>query len=263
MAQSTLTQLAPDALADYLDTQQLGHGAVRATVLHHTWKPRAWQYQGRETIAAIRQFHVQSRGWSDIGANFYACPDSTVFTGRPLSRTNWAHALVTKDYRSLEPAVQQLAGHNVQWFNHYALGVETVADFDNESLAEDQPAARSLETALQVLAAVHAYYNLPVSRLFFHRDVSRKSCPGAQLDRTDIRRRLNMVLTGGQRWGDGPLQGVILMRDGEQVNYPGLMYSGQAYVHTRALEWACPGADLFPEHIPTQRKLYVRLPTLG
>lgn len=197
MAKSTLTQMAPtlEEFGAWLRGQRPGHGAVKATVLHHTWSPAAAQYKGRPTIEAIRRYHVQDRGWSDIGANAYACPDGTVFTGRPLSASNWAHAQVSLSRPEAE--AKALAGGDAGWFNKYAFGLETVANFDAEDPYGDGAAAKSYETAMRVLEVVHRVYGLPPSRLFFHRDVADKSCPGRKLDRARVRADLARRLGGG------------------------------------------------------------------
>lgn len=196
MAKSTLTQMAPtlEEFGAWLRSQRPGHGAVKATVLHHTWSPAAAQYKGRPTIEAIRRYHVQDRGWSDIGANAYACPDGTVFTGRPLSASNWAHAQVSLSRPEAE--AKALSGGDAGWFNKYAFGLETVANFDAEDPYGSGAAAKSYETALRVLEVVHRVYNLPAERLFFHRDVADKSCPGRKLDRARVRADLARRLAG-------------------------------------------------------------------
>lgn len=192
---STLTPLQPTlaSFGAWLRSQTPGHGSVKASVFHHTWLPTAAQYQGRETIVGIRRYHMEGRGWSDVGANAYACPSGEVITGRPLSASNWSHALVSRS--NVEAEAKALCGGDTGWFNKYAFGLETVANFDVEPL-HSGPSGASLETALRVLTVVHTVYGLPASRLFLHRDVAAKSCPGTQIDRAAIRAELDRRLRG-------------------------------------------------------------------
>ena len=194
-AMSTLTPLAPtmEELGQWLQRQTPGHGTVKATVLHHTWSPSAAEFQGRSTIEAIRRYHMEVRGFSDIAANAYACPDGTVITGRPLSAGNWAHALVSRSHPEAEAAA--IAGGNKQFFNYYAFGLETVANFDREPI-HSGPSGVSYETALQVMTVVHTVYRLLPDRLFFHRDIADKTCPGTRLDRATFRAELGRRLRG-------------------------------------------------------------------
>lgn len=195
MAHSTLTPLAPtmQEFGEWLQQQTPGHGSVRATVLHHTWSPNAAQFAGRSTIESIRRFHMETRGFKDIAANAYACPNGTVITGRPLTESNWAHALISRQH--VEAEALALAGGNKLFFNQYAFGLETVANFDDEP-THSGPSGVSYETALRVMTVVHTLYKLPANRLFFHRDVADKSCPGDNVHRPDFRAELNRRLKG-------------------------------------------------------------------
>jgi hypothetical protein len=188
MSESTLTPFDPTAEGFTKWLKSPGFRTPRATVLHHTWGPTAAEFKGRSTIVAIRRYHVEVRGFSDIAANAYACPDGKVTTGRPLDRENWAHALISRARPEAEALA--LAGGDKQWFNSYGFGLETVANFDAEDPFGQGPAGRSFQCALNVLTVVHRTFNLPANRLFFHRDVADKSCPGAKLDRTVVRNLL-------------------------------------------------------------------------
>ena len=117
MSRSTLESLRPteDSLGKWL--ARPGYREVLATVLHHTFSPTAASYAGRNTIVGIRKYHMQQRGWSDIGANAYACPDGQVFTGRPLDEDNWAHAYVSRE--KPEKEAWALCGHDRDWYNKH------------------------------------------------------------------------------------------------------------------------------------------------
>ena len=194
MSHSTLTVLEPteDSLGRWL--QSPGFRKPLATVLHHCYSPSAAQYRGRQTIVGVRQYHVDVNGWHDIGAEGYACPDRTVVTGRPLDEANWCHAAITRVHPEAE--AWAISGGVRQWFNRNAFGLETVANFDKEDPYGDGLAARSYQTALKALAVVHRLFGIPVSRLFFHRDVADKTCPGKLLTRTRVRTELASLLAG-------------------------------------------------------------------
>jgi len=181
VSKSTLTVLEPtdDSFGSWLRTP--GFRRPLATVLHHTYSPDAHQYHGRDSIIAIRSYHMHTRGFSDIAANAYACPDGTVVTGRPLDTRNWAHAFISRT--NPEAELLATAGHDRMWLNHYAFGLEMVGNFD----VEDPDKSRAFEVAVDVLALVHRLCNIPTDRLFFHRDAAEKSCPGTKLNRAVVR----------------------------------------------------------------------------
>jgi len=181
-----------DFVNEYLPAQR-PRRSIKATFLHHTWRPRREDYHGAGTIEGIRDYHVNSRGWSDIGTNAYAAPDGTVYNGRPLSWSNYCHALRKKPWADCPADYREIATTATSWPNHYAFGIETIGNFDDE----DPAASLAMNTALAVLAAVHRLYNLPPERLFLHRDVAYKTCPGSRVTRAwaraEVARRLGQA----------------------------------------------------------------------
>lgn len=188
MAGSTLTPLEPtmEELGEWLRTPCFR--APKATVLHHTWRPVASQYRGLQTIVDIRDYHMNNVGTADIMANAYACPDGKVFSGRPLSAENWAHAHISRD--DPEAEAWQAAGQDRMYFNHYGFGLETIGNFDEE----DPAASSAFRVAIATLAVVHRVFSIPVEQLFFHRDVADKTCPGTRVAREEVRRLVQEAL---------------------------------------------------------------------
>lgn len=172
-----------------------------ATVMHHT-ATLASAYKGRSTIVGHRNYH-KGLGWSDIGAQSYACPDGTVFTARPLDVANFCHAYIAR-----KKPVGNLANywHNDRQYLNCtapAFGLETNAHFTRENPWVPGPAANALECALKVLAVVHRTFGIPVEKCFFHRQAEDKDCPGAHLDLDDFRAEL--VRRIGQQPDKSPL----------------------------------------------------------
>lgn len=212
MSRSTLTELEPtmEEFGAWLKTP--GFRAPGATVLHHTWSPDAAQYRGRESIAAIRSYHMHNRGASDIMANAYATPDGTIITGRPLDTANWAHAYISRS--DPEAEAWAWAQHDRMAFNRRGFGIETVGNFD----VEDPDGSRAFTVALQALAVVHNYFGIPTHRLFFHRDVADKSCPGTRLDRAVVRDMLGRMMA---------TKVPLVVLDGKQVDCEPGIHDGE------------------------------------
>ena len=190
-AMSTLSQVSPDmeGAGAWLKAQTPGHGSVQAIVFHHTEDPAAADFQGLSTIEGIKAYHM-SKGWSDIGAQFYTCPDGSVYTGRPISDLNWCHA--GAPWRSdVEEEAAAISGMDDTWFNSYAIGIETVANFDNEDPFGTGPASHSYECTMKLMVTICQLYGLDSSKVFFHRNVSDKTCPGMKLSRADVREDLH------------------------------------------------------------------------
>lgn len=173
--------------------RQRGYRNLQATFLHHTWSPDAQSYRGMASVEGIRQYHINNRGWSDIGANCYCAPDGAIYTARPLDYSRgYAHALIRRSWSDLPSELRDIVPYGAtKWPNHYAFGVETIGDFDTE----DPKTSRAMKTSLDVLALVHELWNIPTKRLFLHRHVADKSCPGDRVSaswaRTQLANRLN------------------------------------------------------------------------
>ena len=62
---------------------------------------------GLDKVKEIRRWHVEERGWSDIGYHFIIDRDGIVYEGRPVSRIG-AH---TKGYNKASIGVCLIGGH--------------------------------------------------------------------------------------------------------------------------------------------------------
>ncbi len=222
-----------ESLGAWLKRQRPARGSVRATVLHHTWAPTAAQFAGRSTIEAVRRYHMGTLGWRDIGANLYAAPDG-VYTARPLSDSNWSHAALpsTMSWSQVEAEACAVMGGNRNWMNYYALGLESVANWDTEDPFGTGPAAQTYQNAIRTLAVVHTVFDIPVNRLFFHRDVAYKSCPGNLLARakvrTDVARILEGTMSDVSEWAKPAVERVIAA--GLMTGYPDGTFRGRSPV---------------------------------
>lgn len=240
-------------VSDYLPAQRPRRG-IRATVLHHTWSPNAAQYRGLSTIQAIQRYHMQERGWRDIGANAYAAPDGFVYNGRPLSDSNYTHAYISRPWAQVPEDLRVLAGGNRQFLNYYAFGIETIGDFDTEPI---EPIPPALDTALHVLAAVHRQYDLGPERLFLHRDAAPKSCPGARISRQWARRELTLRMETGAPT-EPPLL-IVRLPGSTVVDCRPELVDGVTRCDLRPLAEAL-GWEVIADHLHTQNKVYLRRP---
>lgn len=153
-------KLSTDKFESWLYTQSCSR-EVDEIILHHTWRPTAKQYKGKSTIEAIRDYHVNNQGWSDIGYHFLIAPNGDIWAGRHIEQ----------------------AGAHTRGRNARSVGVCLIGDLDEEDLTEEQKA--SLVT---VLRALLKRFRLPIGAINFHRDYAPyKSCPGMKLDKGVVR----------------------------------------------------------------------------
>jgi hypothetical protein len=131
--------------------------------LHHTWRPRRQDFRGLATIEAMRRFHMETNGWSDIAQHLTIDPQGTAWTGR-----NW----------NRPPASQ--SGRN-GLANAGPFMIEMVGDFDVGRDPFDGP---QRQAAVDIVAALLHRFELDISALSFHRELgSPKTCPGTGVDK--------------------------------------------------------------------------------
>jgi len=248
-----MTRIRAYTLAEFIDRYlpaQRPARRIKATVLHHTWSPTPADYKGLSTIQGIQRFHMQDRHWSDIGANAYAAPDGLVYNGRPLSDGNYAHAQIGRLWSSVPSDIKALAYPDKGWLNKYAFGIETIGNFDEEPI---DPIPRALDTALRVLAGVHELFNLPPTRLFLHRDVAEKSCPGDLISRQWARAELAKRM-GGETMQDEVK--IVLLPD-KLLDCHARIENGTTRCDLRPLAEAL-GCEIVTQHVKEQGKIYLR-----
>jgi hypothetical protein len=156
----------PD-FASWLESQTITR-KIDSLVLHHTYRPTTKQYEGAKTIEAIRQYHL-SKGWRDIGYHVLVGPEGAIWPGRLLDWTG-AHAVIDK------PEMVKFFG-SPGYLNKFSVGVCAIGDYDAE-----EPSTPLLSRLQEVLFQLAQRFRIPAERLFFHRQVAPKSCPGQNFD---------------------------------------------------------------------------------
>ncbi|MBC7289020.1 MAG: N-acetylmuramoyl-L-alanine amidase [Armatimonadetes bacterium] len=179
MSKSPIARLSLDELESYLHEHRenaLAGNPVQLVILHHTWQPTAADYAGEKTWQAIRRYHIETRGWREIGYHLGIAPDGTVWRLRPLTMTG-AHCL------------GRYQGHRV---NDVSIGLAMIGNFD----VEDPELC--LPLACQVMAIVCRVFGFGPGQIYFHRNFQDKSCPGLKVHRGDVRDRVAAILAGNQ-----------------------------------------------------------------
>ncbi len=147
--------------------------------IHHTVTPADTD---PARVRGIQSFHMDTRGWCDIGYHFLITKDGTVYEGRPLDLLG-AH----------------VAGHNTG-----NVGISFVGCFHTSGCMDWSPSSppeEMIDAAATMVGRLSDLYGIPIdaSRVKGHRDHSgaTTTCPGdnlhARLD--DIRGRAGSVGT--------------------------------------------------------------------
>lgn len=126
--------------------------------IHHTWKPDHTDWDKRPDPfywqGSMRNYHVNTNGWQDIGQHVTLLPDGRFVTGRDFSVT---------------PA-------SITSYNAGAFAVEMLGNFDtgNDTFTGAQK---------QAMLALARWFDGKGRYIRFHRENSPKTCPGSSIDK--------------------------------------------------------------------------------
>lgn len=139
--------------------------------IHHTWGPSHKDYNGSNGIQlqqAMRNYHTNTLGWSDIGQHLTLLPDGQWVTGRDFNR---------------DPA-------SISGWNRGAFAVEMLGNFD---IGNDKFESKQADAMFKFCAFFVVFKLLNIdSDVKFHRDnlMAGKTCPGSGINRDWFMNRL-------------------------------------------------------------------------
>lgn len=129
------------------------HAALRSTILF-TGKNH------QNIVDEIRRWHVDERGWNDIGYHYVIFPDGIMMTGRPVEK---------------KPA-------SIKFHNRGAIAICLWGDYDVEI-----PEIQMLYSAGRLCTNIIENFNLNLKAdIIFHREYSLKTCPGKNIRKNDF-----------------------------------------------------------------------------
>lgn len=106
-------------------------------------------------VRLIQTFHIESRGWDDIGYNFLVGGDGSVYFGR-----GW-------DYE----------GAHTKGYNRYSIGIAFIGTFNN-----DPPPKQQIDACLKIISQGIKLGKLTKDyKLFAHRQLMSTLSPGDKL----------------------------------------------------------------------------------
>ncbi|RWR98730.1 peptidoglycan-recognition protein SC2-like protein [Dinothrombium tinctorium] len=131
---------------------------VRYVVIHHTVTGFCnTQASCSSQIRSIQRYHMDSRGWSDIGYNFLVGGDGNIYEGR-----GW-----------------NVEGAHARGLNRNGIGISFIGNFQ----ARSAPANMMAAAKKLIQCGLRKVYIMRNYQLKGHRDVNPTSCPGNKLYR--------------------------------------------------------------------------------
>lgn len=153
--------------------KELNNYKYKQLHIHHTWKPTHRDFNGKnhlELQQSMRNYHIKSNGWKDIGHHLALMPDGKWVTGRPFSQT---------------PA-------SIKGWNTKALSVEMVGNFDKPGTGALNTSGHDIlkDKQKESILALIKYFGqrFGYEGVKFHREGPKvaKTCPGTSLDKATM-----------------------------------------------------------------------------
>lgn len=133
---------------DYVKGYYFGSLPANKLVIHHTWRPTRESWQGERSIAGLKSYY-EGKGWK-VGPHLFIADDGI-----------WLFTPMQKD------------GIHAGSLNPRSVGIEVVGDYNTEKWS-----GQTKNNAIGAIKILMERLGLTENDLFFHRDVSPKSCPG-------------------------------------------------------------------------------------
>ncbi len=139
-----------------------------AITIHHTATSNDYT-DGAAVVRSIQKYHMDVRGWCDIGYHFLIDKYGNIYEGRPI----WA------------------VGAHVKGHNTGNIGVAVIGNFE-----EAVPNSEILDALAELVTWLVYEYGIPIENIKGHRDYAATSCPGRYLYeklswlRNEVKRRL-------------------------------------------------------------------------
>lgn len=213
------TKFTIDEFEQWIKTKKIARTIVKVQE-HHTYNPNYSSFKGNnhfELQKAMKNYHVNKNGWSDIGQHFTTFPDGSILTGR-----------------SIETSPACIYGQNAN-----SICMEHVGNFDKGG---DEMTKEHKETIIRMTAALCLKFNLPIdsNKIVYHHwynlstgernngTKNNKSCPGTNF-------------FGGNKIEDCEKYFLPLVK--KQIGKPSLNNSNSNSTQVSLIKYVCVTAD--------------------
>lgn len=147
-------------------------------ILHHTAVPNKSDFSGEKTIRAIQNYHMDVKGWSDIGYHWILDPFAEkAYEGRPMWAIGAHCGAPTKNAK-------------VNFTNLGTCGICLVGNYDVETI-EDAVANRVCNFLVEIAQSMGLKSACWIYGHFESQTPPKKTCPG---------KNLAIKLLGKLRW---------------------------------------------------------------
>lgn len=139
-------------------------------VVHHTWSPSLEQWNGESTLYNIKKFYEREYGWP-AGPHLFIADKIWEFT--EMSRVGIHAGKLNATWQKGDKIRTGYDKPRKYQLKDYSIGIEVVGNYDKkkwEGLVR--------KNSLYAILGIMIRYDIDYSDIYFHRDVSSKTCPG-------------------------------------------------------------------------------------
>lgn len=162
--------------------------------LHHSAGTAAFtREEGIATARAIQDFHIDGRGWCDVGYQFLMDNEGRIYQGRPF----------VNDNVPFEDGPALVIGAHVGGANSGNIGVSVMGCYhpSEGSSCQNELTPTALDSVVQVFTYLADTYGIDPDNIRGHRDFNTTACPGDNnyglLDAIRTRVRQNLRAPAG------------------------------------------------------------------
>jgi hypothetical protein len=153
--------LALQEFREYVKAYYFGSEPANKLVVHHTWKPTKETWAGQKSIDGLKRYYEKKK-WP-VGPHLFIAEEGI-----------WLFTPMRQD------------GIHAAGLNHCSIGIEVVGDYDAEVWS-----GGTKTNALGAIKALMDRLLLKDKDIYFHRDISPKSCPGRAITKEWLFQELN------------------------------------------------------------------------
>jgi len=166
-------KLSLPEFTEYVRSFNFGTIKPSSLVLHHTWSPKKSEWSGEKSIQGLKSYY-EGLGWS-AGPHLFIAEDG-IWLFTPMSEIGIHAGEGNATWERLGKEVKGYSKPVGGKLKSYSIGIEVVGDYDKERWSG--ATYTNAFGAIRILMEVLGINN---EGIFFHRDFSSKTCPGAAI----------------------------------------------------------------------------------
>ena len=182
-----------DQFRNFVETFNFGSIPPTSLVIHHTWRPTQKEWRGQASIEGLKSYYENVKKWP-AGPHLFIAEDG-IWLFTPMNEVGVHAGKANATWEKFGKTYTGYLGWNeAKYLKTYSIGIEVVGDYDVE-----QWSGKTKSNALAAIRILMDRLNVPTEEIYFHRDFSKKSCPGDAITKDWLFKQLSKRDAQGSR----------------------------------------------------------------